>query len=259
MAAPDPGLAARMHDRARIAGAEQLLGPAVRAAVDGFLTEVRAELGLGRAVTAAAMPSGEEPDWAGFPGAGLWRRLVQQHIVPAWRRIWQGAYGRTAPQAPPGAGETRADDEAEALVDRLRGWPRRVWERMRRAWRDGLARGESPAWLRQRVADLATLEGWTGDAAGMTRTEVIGALNAGALGGALDEQSRTGRRWAKRWLATSDDRTRATHRAADGQTALLAERFTVGHARIQFPGDPRGPAGEVINCRCSLQLRPASE
>ncbi|MFG2225378.1 phage minor head protein [Streptomyces sp. NPDC048644] len=145
------------------------------------------------------------------------------------------------------------------MADRLRVWPRRVWDRMRRAWRDGRAREETAAQLRDRIAELATLEAWDGAALTMTRTEVIGALNAGSLGAALDEQARTGRRWVKRWLATDDDRTRATHRAADGQTVPLATQFDVGRAHVQYPGDPRGPAGEVINCRCSLQLRPASE
>ncbi|MGW1838566.1 phage minor head protein [Streptomyces sp. NPDC002067] len=260
MAASDPWLAARMHDRTRVVAAEREMVPAVRAAVDAFLAEVRAGLGLGGALTAAAVPGGGEPDWSGWPGEGRWRQLVQRHIAPVWRRVWAGAYGRTAPQAPDGAGAGRAEDEAEVMADRLRAWPRRVWDRMRRVWRDGVARGETPAKLRERLAELATLESWDGSALTMTRTEVIGALNAGSLGAALDEQARTGRRWMKRWLATADDRTRATHRAADGQTVPLAEQFTVGHAHIQFPGDPRGrPAGEVINCRCSMQLRPASE
>lgn len=251
----DPWLAARMRDRSRVAAAETELSTAVEAATGAFLAEVRAGLGLGGALTAAGSPSdGGAPDWSGWPGESRWRRLVQQHIAPVWRRIWQGAYGRTAPDAP----ETgRAEDEADALADRLRSWPRRVWDRLRRAWRDGVARGESVAELRERLAGLATLEEWDGSVLTMTRTEAIGALNAGALGAALDTQARTGRRWTKRWLATRDDRTRATHRAADGQTVPLAERFEVGGAHVQFPGDPRGPAGEVINCRCSMQLAPA--
>ncbi|WP_207309634.1 phage minor head protein [Streptomyces kasugaensis] len=259
MVASDPWLAARAQDRARVAAAEHELVPAVRAAVGAYLAEVRAGLGLSGTLTAAATPGGGEPDWSGWPGEGWWRQLVQRHIAPVWRRVWAGAYGHTAPQAPDGAGAGRAEDEVEAMADRLRAWPRRVWDRMRRAWRDGAACGESAAQLRERVAELATLEAWDGSALTMTRTEVIGALNAGSLSAALDEQARTGRRWTKRWLATADDRTRATHRAADGQTTLLTERFAVGHARIQFPGDPRGPAGEVINCRCSMQVRPSAE
>ncbi|MFF2650595.1 phage minor head protein [Streptomyces sp. NPDC058045] len=258
MASQDPWLVARMHQRDQVATAERELAPAVRAAVEEYLAAVQSGLGLGT-VTAAAAPGDGEPDWTGYPDDSAWRRIVQQRIAPAWRKVFSGSYRRTAPSAPPSAGDGRADDEAEELAERLRQFPRRVWARLRTAWRDGTARGETPAELRVRVAELATLEGWTGATDTMTRTEVIGALNAGAIGAALDEQARTRRPWTKAWLSTADDRTRATHRAADGQTVPLATPFTVGRARLQFPGDPRGPAGEVINCRCSLTLHPASE
>ncbi|NGO70508.1 phage minor head protein [Streptomyces boncukensis] len=256
MAPRDPWLAARMHQRAQLAAGEAELHPAVQRAVAEYLAAVRAGILDDRttALTAAAGDAG--PDWAGWPDASVWTRLVQRHIAPAWRAVWGRSYRRTAPQAPDGAGEGRADDEGESLAERLRGFPGRVWERLRRAVRDGLDRGESPAQLRDRVATLTTLEGWTGDALTMTRTEVHTALNAGALAAALDEQARTRRPWTKVWLATNDARTRATHRAAEGQQQPLRQPFTVGAAALQFPGDPRGPAGEVINCRCAAQYRP---
>jgi uncharacterized protein with gpF-like domain len=56
----------------------------------------------------------------------------------------------------------------------------------------------------------------------------------------------------KQWLSTDDTRTRPTHNAADRQRTLLSEPFRVGTASLLFPGDPRGPAAEVINCRCSM-------
>ena len=258
MPTTDPWLAARMHNRDQVAAAERDLAPAVRRAVTQFLSAVRDGLGLDQTLTAAANPSSEpEPDWSGFPDEGLWRRLVQQHITPVWQTLWARSYRRTAPDAPTGAGTDRATDEATALPDRLRTWPRTVWGRLRGAWRDGRARGESPTALRVRLATLATLEGWDGSATTMTRTEVMTALNAGALAAALDEQQRTRRPWTKTWLATDDTRTRTEHRAADGQTRPLSEAFTVGRARLQFPGDPRGPAHLVINCRCAAQYRPA--
>jgi hypothetical protein len=259
MREPETWLAQHMHDRARVAEAEQELAPAVRAAIGEFLAAVRNGLALGQTMTAAATPPDDRaPDWAGFPDDSLWRRLVQQHIAPVWRQIWRRAYQQTAPEAPDGAGVGQADDGTEALTERLRTWPRTVWDRLRITWRDGLARGETPAALRARVAELATLEGWDGSATTMTRTETATALNAGAIGAALDEQTRTRRAWTKTWLATRDSRTRAEHRAADGQTRPLNEAFDIGGARLHFPGDPRGPAGLVINCRCAAQYRPAT-
>ncbi|WP_026328675.1 phage minor head protein [Streptomyces sulphureus] len=255
-AAPDPWLSARMHDRARIAAAERDLAPAVQAAVEEYLAEVRSGLGLGTALTAAGTSDGAGPDWTGWPGESRWRRLVQRHIAPVWRQVWLGAYARTAPEAPEGAGEGRTEEESEQLAERLRAWPRRVWERMRTTWREGGRRGESPAELRERLAGMATLEEWDGSALTMTRTEVIGALNSGSLRAAMDEQSRTRRRWKKEWLATGDHRTRPTHRTASGQRVPVTEPFTVGGSRLQFPGDPRGAASESINCRCSMTLSP---
>lgn len=52
--------------------------------------------------------------------------------------------------------------------------------------------------------------------------------------------------------STEDKRTRPTHVEADKQRTLLTSPFTVGGASLQYPGDPRGPAQEVINCRCTL-------
>ena len=54
---------------------------------------------------------------------------------------------------------------------------------------------------------------------------------------------------AKRWDATLDGRTRESHVAVDGEIRELDEPFSNG---LMFPGDPRGGAAEVINCRCAL-------
>ncbi|MGH3587724.1 MAG: hypothetical protein ACRDQ0_15525, partial [Pseudonocardia sp.] len=200
MAAPsDPWLSARVHQRAQLAAGEAELHPAIRQAVEAFLAEVRAGV-LGdpdQALTAAAGDEG--PDWSRWPADSVWARLVARFVAPAWRAVWRRSYRRTAPQASAGAGRGREEDEAESLAERLRGFPARVWERMQDAAREALGRGESPEQLRERVRELATLEGWTGEVMTMTRTETHGALNAGAMAAALDEQARTGRLWTKSW------------------------------------------------------------
>ena len=87
----------------------------------------------------------------------------------------------------------------------------------------------------------------------MARTETIGAVNAGVFRAAeLDAEQRGDPAPFKQWIATEDSRTRPTHHDADNQRTLLREPFIVGGARLLFPGDPTGPAAEVINCRCSL-------
>lgn len=51
----------------------------------------------------------------------------------------------------------------------------------------------------------------------------------------------------KQWDATLDGKTRDSHRAVDGEIRELDEKFSNG---LEYPGDPNGPAAEVINCRC---------
>lgn len=56
----------------------------------------------------------------------------------------------------------------------------------------------------------------------------------------------------KQWDATLDGKTRDSHRAIDGEIKELDEKFSNG---LEYPGDPSGAAGEVINCRCALLQR----
>lgn len=56
----------------------------------------------------------------------------------------------------------------------------------------------------------------------------------------------------KQWDATLDGKTRDSHRKVDGEIKEIDEPFS---NRLQYPGDPSGAAGEVINCRCALLQR----
>jgi hypothetical protein len=38
----------------------------------------------------------------------------------------------------------------------------------------------------------------------------------------------------------------------DGQKVGINEMFIVGGENLEFPGDPFGSPGNVINCRCTL-------
>lgn len=53
------------------------------------------------------------------------------------------------------------------------------------------------------------------------------------------------------WRTAHDSRVRDTHAVMDGQEGKVGEFFTTGSgAQLEFPGDPNGPASEVVNCRC---------
>ncbi len=42
------------------------------------------------------------------------------------------------------------------------------------------------------------------------------------------------------------------HIEADGQTVKLDDDFTVDGIGMEFPGDPKGGAGNVCNCLCMM-------
>ena len=60
----------------------------------------------------------------------------------------------------------------------------------------------------------------------------------------------------KQWDATLDDVTRSSHAMVDGELREIDKPFSNG---LMFPGDPKGGAAEVINCRCALLQRASWE
>jgi hypothetical protein len=56
----------------------------------------------------------------------------------------------------------------------------------------------------------------------------------------------------KQWMTTQDERSRDIHRAVNGTKVPLDEDFIVGGVPMSYPGDPKGGAKNVINCRCVL-------
>lgn len=102
---------------------------------------------------------------------------------------------------------------------------------------------EIAADVREAYGDAAT---W----ASATSRDVVGAMNAASLIGATQSGAVN-----KRWLATDDERTRPTHRHAEGQVVPVGQPFRVGEAELMYPHDVSGGAatiGEWINCRCTM-------
>ena len=81
-------------------------------------------------------------------------------------------------------------------------------------------------------------------AALIARTEVHNATQYGTIQG-YKQAGLT----IKIWVAVMDGATRDTHAAVDGEERPIDRPFSNG---LMFPGDPNGPAEEVINCRCVL-------
>lgn len=93
----------------------------------------------------------------------------------------------------------------------------------------------------------------------IARTESLKAANVGAMQGA----KKTGFVMEKEWIAARDIRTRRTprdefsHVAMNGKTVPMDEPFLVpnrngSHDSLMQPLDPKGDAGDVIQCRCTV-------
>lgn len=80
------------------------------------------------------------------------------------------------------------------------------------------------------------------------RTMVTSAQNQGRLD-SFNNLAAQGVVMKKEWEATPDDRTRPTHIDIDGEEQDLDKPFSNG---CMFPGDGKGPAEEVWNCRCAM-------
>ena len=122
-----------------------------------------------------------------------------------------------------------------------------------------IGEGENRAQTSRRIRNLGKVPG-IGNfdaslrAAVIARTEVHTAANVAefemtkALG--VSDQVK------KRWIDAGDDRRSHTHQtelwSEDQRVRPMEEPFNVGGAALQFPGDPTGPAKEIIMCRCAL-------
>lgn len=187
--------------------------------------------------------------------SAYWGQLMQDEVVPEAASLYARVRNRITGRADP-----VTDPEAAAYLNevgnRLVRLPDEVYALIVREVETGVALGDSIPEITARVQTVLTATGseyWPNRARTVARTETMAAVNAGAYAGALrDAEERGDPAPFKVWLATDDTRTRPTHHEADGQRTLLSEPFRVGGAQLLYPGDPRGPAQETVNCRCTL-------
>lgn len=109
-----------------------------------------------------------------------------------------------------------------------------------------ILQGESVDGLASRLAAVSDMN--QSSAVRNAKTMVTSAQN----GGRQDSYERAeslGIQIQKRWLATLDFHTRASHRVLDGVAIGIHDTFDNG---LAFPGDPSGDPAEVYNCRCRL-------
>lgn len=243
----DPWLPQRLQARLDVAEAERDIRTAFWAALSDWLVVT------GRRVMRGDQPPDLDAVWARVPAwhdavTLLLRGEIFKAIGLAFRRLLGADF--VWDQRP---FVTRYLAEVRNRLIRI---PDEVFDLMAGQVAQAVNLGEGIPKIAQRVDNILSItesDRWPNRATVVARTETIGALNAGRFDAfqvlAADEGP-----MEKLWLATADRRTRATHRAADGQRVPVGDLFSVGGFELAFPGDPTGPAQEVIQCRCTMLL-----
>jgi hypothetical protein len=87
----------------------------------------------------------------------------------------------------------------------------------------------------------------------IARTETLGLYNSATQASVRE----TGLKFIRQWSTTKDLRTRRRkkksnfdHWAVDGQKRKMGEDYLISGEALSYPGDPKGSAGNIINCRC---------
>lgn len=134
--------------------------------------------------------------------------------------------------------------------------PADVESKLRRELEISLRRGESTQGLIDRIQRVTGFEAYR--ARRIAITEKTETVNRSRLE-AIEEENRNrkpGEKATKKmWIHSHYPKEpRHHHVAASGQVRYATHYFVMGNgARLMYPGDPRAPARERINCRCYLR------
>lgn len=246
----DPWLPERLAAEAALTQAERGVFQAYWAELSSWLVGVRRAVFSGGRL----LPPDPSAIWARAPA---WEQAAQDVVNgPILSTLKLGYDAIFGPGYRADARPAVAAHLAE-VTNRMVRTPAQVFDLVATEIANGAGNGEGIPALADRVEKVLSAtqtDQWPTRAVTVARTETIGALNAGRFDSFAAVSDVIGEDLQQQWLATSDARTRKTHHAADLQRVPVGGYFTVGSADLRFPGDPRGPAKEVIQCRCSTLL-----
>lgn len=239
-------------DHAAIDAAETAMHTAVTAVITEWLALAQRAVITGTTGDTTAAADDWRPHMDAWPRLQQWVRLLRENLTAVYRNIWRGAWSHVTPNTPPPDGplSTFIQDRIQllsssTLPDEVHA---KVLEQVAE-WRDT---PEKAADLRTRIKTVFNEENWQGHTDLIARTEAVGTYNDGAYNSGLHRQEIMGDTLYKQWIATPDQRVRPSHWYANLQVRDSSEPFDVGHSQMRYPHDPRGPIGEVANCRCAL-------
>jgi len=121
-----------------------------------------------------------------------------------------------------------------------------VKNNIRRSITTSIVQGEGIPKMAKRITK--DLEQNANNAVRIARTETTRAMGE-ARQATFKEAEDMGIEIQKRWVSTSDDRTRHSHARLNNEIVDNDGKFSNG---LEYPGDQSGPAEEVINCRCTM-------
>lgn len=190
-----------------------------------------------------------------------WEALLTAVHLEAARHFARREYNRLVPKA------SKAFDPLTIAIE----WARRnaarkvveisatTEEGIRQAITDGLTPNadgfrmttdQIAKLLRERFGITDDLEHIFGDRHyRIARTELGMAMNYGHDQGARQAAREYDLVMDKGWSTSLDDRVRDSHAVLHGEIVPMDQPFSNG---LMYPGDPAGPASEVVMCRCVL-------
>ena len=118
----------------------------------------------------------------------------------------------------------------------------------------GIREGEGRRQIARMIASVTSISRARSQAIAITETH--NAATFGSIESVKGAERNLGLTLLKFWVPTLDERTRTNHAAMASHPGIrLDEKFTVGGAKMDRPGDPAGGASNVIRCRCALVYR----
>lgn len=134
----------------------------------------------------------------------------------------------------------------------------RITETTRQQLLDVLSKATQQGWGIEKIAQQLrspSLVLWR--ARLIARTELAKAAFEGRKLGTLQSEWET----TKEWVSAHDSRTRHSHRHVDGDVIDYDEFFKVprqegGFDKMKGPGDPSASLENIVNCRCTVLVRP---
>lgn len=92
----------------------------------------------------------------------------------------------------------------------------------------------------------------------ISRTETLRGVHEGneeAYAQAIDQGVLQPDQIRRKWVSAKDKRVRDSHKHLNGTVIKFGEVFNGKHGDLRFPGDPKAPGIETIQCRCAVTTR----